>query len=53
MELEKEINPLPIESKEEDSEKPETFSPSYEVLEESFGANTYSTDCCKCNPQRC
>ena len=29
------------------------FSPSYEIIDESFGPNTYSVDCCMCNPQRC
>lgn len=35
----------------EDSEK--KFNPSYEVIEETYGTNPYSTDCCRCNPQRC
>ena len=30
------------------------FNPSYEpIKKDSFGANPYSADCCRCNPQRC
>ena len=30
------------------------FNPSYEpIKKDSFGANPYSNDCCRCNPQRC
>lgn len=30
------------------------FNPSYEPINKDyFGANPYSADCCRCNPQRC
>jgi len=38
--------------RDEFAEKTE-FNPSYEVMNESYGVNPYSVDCCRCNPQRC
>ena len=29
------------------------FNPSYEIMNETYGVNPYSIDCCRCNPQRC
>lgn len=44
---------MDVKTKEKEVKLNEGFSPSYKKLNEYFGPNTYSVDCCRCNPARC